>query len=236
MHRDPSDNNIIFRRVYNVPGDKTQGSTVTGVLCDWDLAQFDYSEEPPYLCSHRFAPETEDAALETLVEEDEGAADQPEKPAVQVEECESAQERPRHRTGTGPFLALELLQQSDMMEPTHVYRYDLESFFYVLIWFCILFQPKEKSYKHSKYLSKWEIGCFSDMALSKHFFFAGDGEVHTACASISSEYLPLKFKWITPLWNLFEEALGNSQFRRRANNIPKGTPEYFQLMVEIRKF
>ena len=36
-----------------------------------------------------------------------------------------------HRTGTLPFVAVELLCSSP---PPHSYRHDLESFFYILIW------------------------------------------------------------------------------------------------------
>jgi len=38
-----------------------------------------------------------------------------------------------HRTGTLPFMALELVD-NDETEPVHLYRHDLESFFYILIW------------------------------------------------------------------------------------------------------
>jgi serine/threonine protein kinase len=38
-----------------------------------------------------------------------------------------------HRTGTLPFMALELVD-NDEADPIHLYRHDLESFFYILIW------------------------------------------------------------------------------------------------------
>ena len=38
-----------------------------------------------------------------------------------------------HRTGTLPFMALELVD-NDEAKPVHLYRHDLESFFYILIW------------------------------------------------------------------------------------------------------
>jgi serine/threonine protein kinase len=37
----------------------------------------------------------------------------------------------RHRTGTVQFMAIEVLLRID-----HTYRYDLEPFFYVLLWMC----------------------------------------------------------------------------------------------------
>ncbi|EPT00207.1 hypothetical protein FOMPIDRAFT_1050030, partial [Fomitopsis schrenkii] len=39
--------------------------------------------------------------------------------------------RPRYRTGTGPFMAVELLLSNP--PPAHKYRYDVESFFYVYV-------------------------------------------------------------------------------------------------------
>ena len=38
-------------------------------------------------------------------------------------------------TGTAPFMALEILERSRVC---HTWRHDLESFFYVLIWLCVL--------------------------------------------------------------------------------------------------
>ncbi|RPB18919.1 hypothetical protein L211DRAFT_772191, partial [Terfezia boudieri ATCC MYA-4762] len=49
----------------------------------------------------------------------------------------NSQEQSPCITGTAPFMALELLQTPGT--PTcHTWRYDLESFFYVLIWLCIM--------------------------------------------------------------------------------------------------
>ncbi|EPT00217.1 hypothetical protein FOMPIDRAFT_1050041 [Fomitopsis schrenkii] len=39
--------------------------------------------------------------------------------------------KPRYRTGTGPFMALELLRSNP--PPAHRYRYDVESFFYLYV-------------------------------------------------------------------------------------------------------
>ena len=41
-----------------------------------------------------------------------------------------------HRTGTMEFMAIEVLRRS---EP-HSYRHDLESFLYVLIWICVIYE------------------------------------------------------------------------------------------------
>ncbi|KYK62108.1 serine/threonine-protein kinase Sgk2 [Drechmeria coniospora] len=57
----------------------------------------------------------------------------------------------RHQTGTLQFMAVEVLRKAD-----HTYRYDLKSFFYVLLWMYLL--------------RKWEMGSFKDIARIK----AGD--------------------------------------------------------------
>jgi len=47
-----------------------------------------------------------------------------------------------HRTGTLPFMAIDLLGTSP---PPHYYRHDLESFFYILIWAAIHHDLKNKT-------------------------------------------------------------------------------------------
>ena len=37
----------------------------------------------------------------------------------------------QHRTGTPPFMAIDLLMKAP---PHHLYRHELESFFYILLW------------------------------------------------------------------------------------------------------
>ncbi|KAF8156125.1 hypothetical protein B0H34DRAFT_618675, partial [Crassisporium funariophilum] len=37
-----------------------------------------------------------------------------------------------HRTGTIPFMACDLLADDD--PPPHLFRHDLESFYYILVW------------------------------------------------------------------------------------------------------
>ncbi|KAG8727489.1 hypothetical protein FRC11_013058 [Ceratobasidium sp. 423] len=60
-----------------------------------------------------------------------------------------------HRTGTLPFMAIDLLVRDP---PPHMYRHDLESFYYVLVWICagdhlgwhlvdsVVHMAKEKTY------------------------------------------------------------------------------------------
>jgi len=59
-------------------------------------------------------------------------------------------------TGTAPFMALELLQGPDT-RTYHTWRHDLESFFYVVIWLCIV-DPYTT-------LNSW-VQCLSNPALA----------------------------------------------------------------------
>ncbi|KAG5640981.1 hypothetical protein DXG03_006462 [Asterophora parasitica] len=48
----------------------------------------------------------------------------------------------QHRTGTLPFMAIDLLAEKP---PAHLYRHDLESFFYILIWAAFHYDFKNKT-------------------------------------------------------------------------------------------
>ncbi|KAF6761360.1 hypothetical protein DFP72DRAFT_842919 [Ephemerocybe angulata] len=87
LHRDISEHNLM---VLEHPG-----GTVTGILSDWDTANF-----------------VDTAAQDGCVRVRVSAGHQ-------------------HRTGTPPFMALDLLHGRDRI---HHPRHDLESFFYILIW------------------------------------------------------------------------------------------------------
>ncbi|KAI1311662.1 serine/threonine-protein kinase Sgk2 [Xylaria venustula] len=74
----------------------------------------------------------------------------------------------RHQTGTMQFMAVEVLRKTD-----HIYRHDLESFFYVLLWMCARQSWRngfaiggEKPPKESIF-RKWEIGTFDSIADAK---------------------------------------------------------------------
>lgn len=45
-----------------------------------------------------------------------------------------------HRTGTLPFMAINLLENGGDSKVSHVPLYDLQSFFFVFIWMCILYE------------------------------------------------------------------------------------------------
>jgi Fungal protein kinase len=57
-----------------------------------------------------------------------------------------------HRTGTMEFMAIEVLRR----EAAHTWRHDLESFFYLFIWICILYDGRGKPrYPQPTVLEPW---------------------------------------------------------------------------------
>ena len=118
------------------------GDKVIGVLCDWDLAEQkarngDVPSTRAYVVVgvHMAGSQSSGSTSESDAEGD-GPKDGPVKP--------------RYRTGTGPFMALDLLRDGSV--PLHVYRHDLESFFYVLVYVCAVWDPVQKMFGH---LSSW---------------------------------------------------------------------------------
>ncbi|KAM4067749.1 hypothetical protein HRG_009852 [Hirsutella rhossiliensis] len=72
----------------------------------------------------------------------------------------------RHRTGTMEFMAIEVL-----LEISHTYRHDLESFFYVLIWQCARrgwgLLGKAKQQAGESMLMDWYTGSYKKIANTK---------------------------------------------------------------------
>ena len=96
--------------------------TAWGVLCDWDLASDDKNERSP-------CRELEAGGRSEIMKADE----------ILLVKYEKDPAGPCYQTGTGPFMALDLLADGD--PPVHKYRFDLESFFFVLVWHCAVHDP-----------------------------------------------------------------------------------------------
>lgn len=114
------------------------------MLCDWDLAK-------------QFPPPSHQVIITDLLDSIKPIPDLVEvsfgnlesmQPVMNVHQldgivatadAEAVRHEPRYRTGTGPFIALDILLYNHV--PTHLYRHDLESFFWVLVWFVACFDP-----------------------------------------------------------------------------------------------
>ncbi|KAH8091035.1 hypothetical protein BXZ70DRAFT_1011293 [Cristinia sonorae] len=139
LHRDISTGNIMF--YYR---DGTKFKVPTGVLGDWDLAK---KIEPPKdlssIVKDLMRSDTVAEAIPSSRQLKQLGIEQPivRKPSgvFAATDTDSKKQAPRYRTGTGPFMALDLLLYKHT--PQHLYRHDLESFFWVLVWFTRMFDP-----------------------------------------------------------------------------------------------
>ncbi|KAI0925164.1 hypothetical protein AcW2_005844 [Taiwanofungus camphoratus] len=111
---------------------------------------------------------------------------------------EKCRKRPRYPTGTGPFMALDLLVKGNA--PLHRYRHDLESFFFVLAWFCAVFDPEKHQFRR---LSDWESPNLYVIGLNKWAFIGRRQEWQDVFASTHPDYEQLTRTWVRPLRRAF---------------------------------
>ncbi|KAI0782008.1 hypothetical protein C8Q75DRAFT_737818 [Abortiporus biennis] len=204
LHRDVSITNLMFLRV---------GNTVIGILLDWDLAVGASPKEQKEEVLQLRGIKLEGAVA---VKSDSGPHSHGAKllssmeaaPAARQPQTEDKWASMRFKTGTPPFMALELLKTTP--PPLHLYRYDLESFFYVLVWFCATFDPKTSTMGE---ISKWQL---SDVSIweSKIKFLQAEDELLDVMAKAGPRYQFLITEWIRPLGEVFGEifSLSNQIF------------------------
>lgn len=107
-----------------------------------------------------------------------------------------------HRTGSPPFMAVELLGKA----PTpHLYRHDLESFLYVLIWAAVHYNFAEK--KRDKYVNealvKWTRGKTDNQLSKSGLLSALSTHATDIRAAVKPDNVELWIDWIDPLRRLF---------------------------------
>ena len=196
---------------------------VVGVLTDWDQAE----EYPP---DYDEAQATE-ADMERLLEEmqsvdkqgmDKQAGSKSDRAEVQMgfgveppvnqqggaEETEDGEDegtrrrRAKYRTGTGPFMAIELLRLGPT--PRHLYRHDLESFFWTLSWFCAGFRPDKNEVD---IIPSWHQGNLVDVGFAKTQFVDHKDVFMRIFSQTHEAYKPFVYSgWIQYLVDLFQLA------------------------------
>lgn len=96
----------------------------------------------------------------------------------------------RHRTGTAPFMAYQLLLPK--LFTAHLYRHDLESFLYVLIWTATGYEGF-KPPKGKDPLEMWRGGDWSAIARDKHSFLTNNDTYSERIKdNIVEDHLPVK--------------------------------------------
>ncbi|TCD67944.1 hypothetical protein EIP91_011808 [Steccherinum ochraceum] len=96
----------------------------------------------------------------------------------------------KHRTGTKPFMAMELLSDNP---PLHLYRHDLESLFYVMLWHTHRFAGG-RQYENPE-LDEWATKSTKDVHNLKHALVHGNQDLsdplpqHAQLRELLSNYL-----------------------------------------------
>ncbi|TFY53177.1 hypothetical protein EVJ58_g9593 [Rhodofomes roseus] len=219
LHRDISTNNIMWYLV---------GDTIYGVLCDWDLAEKNVHGRIPSNRTHaedEGDSESSRSPSPTASQETDGTAASsksgttassksstaaPSKSDKDAESQESdCPKRPRYRTGTGPFMAVDLLRTE--APPFHLYRHDLESFFYVLIYVCAVYNLAQMKFGH---LIAWECETLVEIGNNKRNFLDDALAYDTMFANCDPAFKPLVASsgWVRSLYKRFGkvEYLGSS--------------------------
>ncbi|KAJ3512394.1 hypothetical protein NMY22_g15343 [Coprinellus aureogranulatus] len=127
-----------------------------------------------------------------------------------------------HRRGTPPFMAIDLL---DGRPWGHLYRYDLESLFYILIWAAIHYNLKKgmKSRKVHAAVKGWISNDMELNADAKTLFLTPGGRrpSQEVFKAIQPEFREIKDELIIPLYYLFSNALAS-----RASALDCNKPGY----------
>ena len=206
LHRDLSENNLMVWRPKCHRIDK-QGSShpasrrrALGILNDWDMSS--RVERYPGM-----------ASVVTMVTSDPS----------RVAEAEAL----NNRTGTVPFMALDLLTE-DGPVPKHLYRHDLESFLWVLIWAAVHYDiPNKKNMSASqdeidRELRIWDEGTREEVRSCKRALMrkvcggsprhSSDSDVEDVLDRVRPEFRRLKTEWIIPLIRMFYRAYNELRY------------------------
>ncbi|KAH9932293.1 uncharacterized protein B0H18DRAFT_52731 [Fomitopsis serialis] len=184
LHRDISTNNIMWFM---------KDGQVVGVICDWDLAE-DHSNgdvrtiEPAKAASTSWLPWTRTGAKTadtSNIPKSQANAEQVPGSTTVPSESERLQ-KPRYRTGTGPFMALDLLREGD--PPVHKYRHDLESFLYVYVYTVAGYDPTNKIFQP---IQQWQLDSLIAIGDKKHKFLTKRAEALTVLSSAHADFKPL---------------------------------------------
>ncbi|TCD63448.1 hypothetical protein EIP91_005389 [Steccherinum ochraceum] len=138
------------------------------------------------------------------------AIQQAEADDAAIQEDVQQRQKVQYRTGTGPFMALDLLQTDGV--PAHEYRHDLESFFWVLTWFCAVFNPENPSVFGD--IPTWQKPNLVDVGHAKTRFLKDPEDMIRVMASTSTAFSGFVDTWICDLSLLFSRSMAASEQER----------------------
>ena len=107
-------------------------------------------------------------------------------------------EKARYRTGTGPFMAINLLDADAI--PPNQYRHDLESFFWVLTWFVATHNPIQHTLGR---INEWLNADLNAVYDAKRMFLRNLRRATKILSKGSPRYKSIKSTCITPLIKTF---------------------------------
>ena len=132
-----------------------------------------------------------------------------------------------HRTGSFPFLALDLLAKEQLL--AHWYRHDLEAFFYLLLWASVHYNLKAKTrdIKTHACLVKW-VGTKDDgRSLKQNILSLDNDGYEEIIRAVKVEFVPLIEDWIEQLRDFLTTARmghqGSLKARKRATGSANDT-------------
>lgn len=106
-----------------------------------------------------------------------------------------------HRTGTGPFMAIDLLESPK--DSPHFYRHDLESFFYILIWCACGFLLGGVELQERMSIGSWAVEQWKGLGVKKSGLLYNPGRLK---AAITKPFEPLWDTWIWPVAKMISKA------------------------------
>ncbi len=107
-----------------------------------------------------------------------------------------------------PFMALDFLKTPSATKPTvHLYRHDLESFFYILVWAAARYKYSSGEIIRVRELDDWSA---KEAFVFKSGFYRSQIRTKGKAKYCLPEFSSLWDTWITPLFIMFRDALNEA--------------------------
>ncbi|TFY56338.1 hypothetical protein EVG20_g8966 [Dentipellis fragilis] len=131
----------------------------------------------------------------------------------------------RRRTGTPPFMAIDLLTDDP---PPHLYRHDLESFLYILVWAVVHYESNGQERPRNSILENWTTGDLVDIQSQKMAYLSLAHAFSAIMGAITPAFKPKLSQWISPLHLMFHQYKKTQEAKNVAvllGRVPEGWDE-----------
>ncbi|TFK37136.1 hypothetical protein BDQ12DRAFT_667335 [Crucibulum laeve] len=119
-----------------------------------------------------------------------------------------------HRTGTVPFMARDLLKKNP---PPHLYRHELESWLYILVWAAAYYKIKDNDSKNKRArkpkpsLKNWNNSEIDTVRGTKNDFITTGSVAQDVYEELLPAFDAVISEWIEPLRKMFRRAHMSSE-------------------------